>query len=238
MFSKIKKVLVSLALAASLALAPMNVWADDENVISGDGTSSAGAANQYGDLVQSDVYVIGSRKDVKYTVEVSSSILVNLDNGVTTAPNLSGSTGNDGIYMKLVQTDDWNDNVNLTVTPTFKVASDKNAKVAFCALANAEDPGSTFTCKDDEMVAVKDLYVRNDFLTFSDGTSNGVNFTNNDGLNTIKSIKANMDNAQALIIRSKIPTSITGRDGQTSATTPQISEDQQIGYVTFDCQFN
>ena len=160
MFSKIKKVLVSLALAASLALAPMNVWAADENVISGDGTSSAGAANQYGDLVQSDVYVIGSRKNVKYTVEVSSSILVNLDNGVTTAPNLSGSTGNDGIYMKLVQTDDWSDNVNLTVTPTFKVASDENAKVAFCALANADDPDSTFTCKDDEMVAVKDLYVR------------------------------------------------------------------------------
>lgn len=71
MFSKFKKVLVSLALASSLALAPMNVSAANDPVLKG----IDGANNN-----SSNVFTVVNYSSSKFAVEVPESILFSASN--------------------------------------------------------------------------------------------------------------------------------------------------------------
>jgi hypothetical protein len=218
----------------------MNVWADDDNkgpIVAGGSPSAGLATNQSENIVRSNVYLAGSNIYVKYIVEVSPAIWVNLNECTTSASDLNGNMGSNGMYMKLTQATDWGEGANLIVTPTFAVDTDDSVKVAFSALATESDNNSRFTCIDSERRSVSDLGITDKLLTFGDSTSKGLKLTPDDK-DKVKAIKANVNDNEALIIRSNIPSSITGSDGQASATAPHINEDRPIGYVTFDCEFN
>ena len=102
MFSKFKKVLVSLALASSLALAPMNVSAAKEI------TQSDRSAN-------TAVYVKGHQLLTKYKVTIPQNVTINLDDASC-----------DDLNLTLTQADDFESGKVLQIKPTFKLSEKNN----------------------------------------------------------------------------------------------------------------
>lgn len=219
MFSKFKKVLVSLALASSLALAPMNVSADDNPTLTN--------ANQ---SAQFPVYLTGTASVTpEYVIEVSPTITIDLDNIKTKASNLNDSTeAEGGVYLKLKEADDFGDK-SLQVTPNFSV-SDGTTVIYFSAEdANAQPVAGK------ETMTLSELGVDSALLSFG---SNVATFAEDDAnSNTIKPIAATVNPTKAAAIRKNIPDQITDTldANKKSSEPPKIAADQQIGTITFTC---
>jgi len=227
MFSKFKKVLVSLALASSLALAPMNVSAANEGPIKGSAAANP-AVNERGEDVKVPVYLTGTASAPEYVIEVSPSITINLDENSTLASNLANPSPqnvNGGIFLKLTTAVDF-ENKNLQVTPSF-AASDGDSTITLNA-----DNGKT-----DDSKKLSDLSIDSGLLRFGTYTnntltenSNSVAFAESDN-NSVKSVPTDVDTTKSAAIRQAMPNEIEGEGNV------HIAGDQQIGNVTFACEF-
>lgn len=227
MLSKIKKVLVSLALASSLAIAPMNVSANDYNGPIKGSASADPAVNESNETVKVPVYLAGSASAPEYVIEVSPSITINLDENSTLASNLASSSPQDvngEIFLKLTTAVDF-ENKNLQVTPSF-AASNGDSTITLNA-----DEGKT----EDKQLS--DLSIDSTLLRFgtytegvlTDGT-NSVAFAESDN-NSVKSVPTDVNTTKSAAIRQAMPNEIEGEGNV------HIAEGQQIGNVTFACEF-
>lgn len=223
MFSKFKKVLVSLALAASLALAPMNVSATNPKQIDQD-TSD-------GDKI-TPVFLTGTASKPQYTIEVSPDITINLDSNTTSAYDLNGSDeghdeGHNGVYVRLTEASDF-EGKNLQVTPSFAALTNSTS------IDLIADDGK----KDSKTLL--ELGVTDNLLKFGTYTNNVLNqntnvatFAQGDASSTAdaKPVTATVDTTLSDNIRRNMPNEIDGKGNV------HIDEGQKIGNVTFTCQF-
>lgn len=226
MFSKFKKVLVSLALASSLALAPMNVSAAYNGPIKGSASANP-AVNENGETVKVPVYLTGTASATEYVIEVSPSITIDLDDNSTSASNLAANPqdAKGGIYLKLTGAVDF-ENKNLKVTPSFAVLEN--------------DPTITLDANDDQTDSthkLSDLKIDGGLLrfgTYNSGelaaNSNSIAFAESDK-DSVKSVPTDVDATKSAAIRQAMPNDINGSGGV------HIADDQQIGNVTFACEF-
>ncbi len=215
MLSKIKKVLVSLALAASLALAPMNV-----------------SANQYITETDKDntdahtkVYVKGTQYHTRWTVEVPASITINLDSAKSDPSFLR-------IFVRAAE--DIPTDYTLKVTPTFKVESSDKIEV-WAPSSQNNIPTSTET-------TVGALGINANLLAF--GTYSGDGAFGGGALDTgtniaafkpptrdaWKDITINVNKNMTDAAKQNIPTP------DNSSGDPRIAENQQIGKITYKCE--
>lgn len=226
MFSKFKKVLVSLALASSLALAPMNVSAAYNGPIKGSASADP-AVNANEEAVKVPVYLIGTASAPEYVIEVSPSITINLDDNSTSASDLAAEPqdAKGGIYLKLTTAVDFEEK-NLQVTPSFAVSEG--------------DPTITLDAnngKSDSTKKLSELGIDSDLLRFGTYTedtltegTNSVAFAENEN-NTVKSVSTDVNATKSAAIRQAMPNEIEGEGNV------HIADNQQIGNVTFACEF-
>lgn len=207
MCSKIKKVLVSLALASSLALAPMNVSAENPVLTQSNQTATT------------EVLVTGSQLAVRYVVEVPEKVTIDLDNRVC-----------DTTSVKLVDAEDFANNQVLKITPSFVAASaTKKIKV--------QAEGESGKIIEDESMTITSFGISNDLLKFGtyEGDPAALNEGSNiaqftmDQKGTTVTIPNVVDKSLANKIKRKIPTP----DG--AVTDPKIAADQSIGTINYSC---
>ncbi len=226
MLSKIKKVLVSLALAASLALAPMNVSADQYIT---EETAPSGEEGK----VFTKVYVKGTQYQTRWTVEVPASITINLDNAKSDPGVLH-------IFVRAAE--DIPTGSTLKVTPTFSVRGEDKVTIWATATQNnvpitMETPVGSTGLKIDANLLAFGTYTGEGAFDAS-GSLISSNFTadtnmamfNPPSRDALKDIPINVNKNMTDTAKQNIPTP------DNSSGDPRIAENQQIGKITYECE--